>query len=123
MDKRIEVKCECEGSANTVEAPSPIMDRIAACESGNDTIGSVVMRRRDEPRTIARAKFEGITRPRLAGLSAGRAEAALSANAWRPARPAFGRIAWNLPSLHDFVHRENAKPSNTYSRVGACQRG
>jgi hypothetical protein len=40
------------------------MDRIAACQSGNDTIGSVAMRRRDETRPFAPAKFESTTRPR-----------------------------------------------------------
>jgi hypothetical protein len=65
----------------------------------------------------------GCGRPRNSGALSGPRRGGLSANAWRPARPAFVRIAWNLPSLHDFVHRENAKPSNTYSRVGACQRG
>jgi hypothetical protein len=68
-------------------------------------------------------RWLGVGGPAMAGPSAVRAEAALSANARRPARPAFVRIAWNLPSLHDFVHRENANPSNTYSRLGACQRG
>jgi hypothetical protein len=29
-------------------------------------------------------------------------------------------FAWNLPSLRDFVHGENANPSKTYSHVGAC---
>ena len=55
-------------------------------------------------------RWLGVGGPAMAGPSAVRAEAALSANARRPARPAFVRIAWNLPSLHDFVHRENANP-------------
>jgi hypothetical protein len=36
--------------------------------------------------------------------------------------PLAEKLAWNLPSLRDFVHRENANPSKAYSHAGACQR-
>jgi hypothetical protein len=34
-----------------------------------------------------------------------------------------GYFAWNLPSLRDFVYRENANPSKTYFQIEACQQG
>jgi hypothetical protein len=67
---------------------------------------------------IARAagsSLAGVGGPAIAGLSAGRAEAAPVGECAASCTTGIFRIAWNLPSLHDFVHRGNAKPSNTYS--------